>query len=260
MRQKTNKSKLIEINIPEGSIVSRRWLKENLQLTNHAIDNLVKSEKLKVLSRGIYSRGYSKINWQSIVYALQNDLKLDCVIGGITSLGLRGYAHYLPQGKKETIHLYGDDKLPNWINEISVDLMFVHHRKSKLFDGGNKKEKFVTGFSWGNEKKELITAVPERAFLELLIDVPDKLSFEHADQLIQGMTSFSPRILQNLLETCSSIKAKRLFLFLSEKYNYTWYTKLNLNSINLGSGNRMLIRSGKLNGKYKITVPKEFEK
>ena len=35
--------------------------------------------------------------------------------------------------------------------------------------------------------------------------------------------------------------------------------KLNLEGISLGSGNRVLVKGGVLNKKYKITVPQEYE-
>lgn len=95
--------------------------------------------------------------------------------------------------------------------------------------------------------------------LETLLGVPDKLSFDHAYELMQGMTSFSPRVVQKLLEQCINVKCKRLFLWLSERQNYPWFAKLNLKKIDLGSGNRMLLKGGKLNKKYQITVPSSYE-
>lgn len=89
--------------------------------------------------------------------------------------------------------------------------------------------------------------------------VPHTISFEHADQLIQGMTTLSPRALQPLLEMCSNIKVKRLFLWFAKRHNYVWFTKLNLEKINIGSGKRVIERGGELDKDYLITVPKNFE-
>lgn len=93
----------------------------------------------------------------------------------------------------------------------------------------------------------------------MLNEVPDKISFEHADQLIQGMTTLSPRTLQKLLEQCTNVKVKRLFLWFGSQHNYAWYSKLKRENINLGSGNRMIVKGGELNKTYKITVPKNFQ-
>lgn len=69
--------KMLQQLLPEGIVVTRKWLAENANLEKHAIDNLVKSEQLRLLSKGLYTRGYTKISWQSIVYTLQVVMKLD---------------------------------------------------------------------------------------------------------------------------------------------------------------------------------------
>jgi hypothetical protein len=106
--------------------------------------------------------------------------------------------------------------------------------------------------------KSLILSSPERAFLEMLTDVPKKISFEHADQLMQGLTALSPRILQELLELCTNVKVKRLFFWFAERHNHIWLRKLNLSRIDLGVGNRVLVKWGKLDKKLKITVPESL--
>ena len=62
----------------------------------------------------------------------------------------------------------------------------------------------------------------------------------------------------NQLESCTSIKVKRLFLFLAEKANHSWVKHINLEKIDLGSGKRSIVKNGAYNSKYKITVPKEL--
>ena len=92
----------------------------------------------------------------------------------------------------------------------------------------------------------------------LMADVPDAVSFEHADELMQGMTSLSPRRLDKLLKACRHIKAKRLFFYLAERHTYAWSEHLDLHKYNLGSGKRMVVRSGRLDPTYLITVPEAF--
>jgi hypothetical protein len=81
------------------------------------------------------------------------------------------------------------------------------------------------------------------------------MTFEHADQLMQGLTTLSPRNLQKILEWCKNVKIKRLFFWFADRQNYVWLGKINKGNITFGSGNRMIIKGGKLNPKYKITVP-----
>jgi hypothetical protein len=100
---------------------------------------------------------------------------------------------------------------------------------------------------------------PERAILELLVEVPTEISFENAEQILQGMTSLSPNKLNELLLVCDNIRVRRLFLWMAERQNHQWFKKLNLDNISLGTGNRVLVKGGILNKKYKITVPQEYE-
>lgn len=253
--------KLLEQIMPENIIVTRNWLMEQADLDKHAIDNLVKSEQLKSLWRGLYTRGKVQFSWQSMVYTLQIVMKTDFVIGGLTALEQKGFSHYLPNSNKKTVHLYGNDKFPLWLNELSEDFTFVRHTRKELFsDMANElSEKYTTTVFWKDGIEELKISAPERACLEMLNEVPDKVSFEHADQLIQGMTTLSPRTLQKLLEACTSVKVKRLFLWFGSRHNYTWFSKLNTDNIDLGSGNRAIVKSGTLDKVYKITIPKNFE-
>lgn len=261
MASNPNRRKLLEELVPEGFIVSRKWLKQETDLSNHAIDNLVKSEQLKLLWKGLYTRGIIPPNWQSAVYTLQHILQTDFIIGGLFALELKGFSHYLPNSNKVTIHLYGNDKLPVWANEIVKNVVFVKHTRTSLFAEMDKNlsEKYSTSMTWKDNTGELKISTPERACLEMLDLIPNNISFEHADQLIQGMTTLSPRALQALLEKCSSIKVKRLFLWFAKRHNYVWFTKLNLEKIELGSGKRVIEKGGELDKDFLITVPKNFE-
>jgi hypothetical protein len=64
---------------------------------------------------------------------------------------------------------------------------------------------------------------------------------------------------QTLLESCSSIKAKRLFLYFADTYNMPWFQKLDIKNIDLGKGKRQVAANGILNKKYQITVPDEIK-
>lgn len=241
--------------MPEGVIATRQWLLQQ-SFSSHAIDNLVKSNQLEVVSRGVYVRNFSKITWQSVVHSLQTNLKLDLIVGGLTALEMQGFSHYLSFSGNKTIHLYGSDSLPNWVANLASDCNFKKHNAGLLKSKeGNGLNAFVNEKQWSQESLKIFVSTPERAYLEVLLDVPEKTTFEHADQLMQSLTTLSPRTLQKLLEQSDSIKAKRLFLWFAERHNYVWLAKLDREKIALGSGNRMIAKGGKLDNKYKITVP-----
>jgi hypothetical protein len=97
---------------------------------------------------------------------------------------------------------------------------------------------------------------PERATLEFLQAL--KLSgteYEHANLVFEGLGTLRAEVVQSLLEQCTSVKVKRLFLHLAEKHNHAWFKSLDLSKVSLGSGKRVLIAGGRLDPKYLITVP-----
>lgn len=242
--------------MPEGFIVTRQWLSQN-GLGRHAIDNLVKSGQLKIVANGVYSRGEVVTTWEVVVYALQQFKKLDCVVGGLTALELHGLAHYIPLSKNQIVRLYCQRPLPKWINNFSQGITFTRHNSGENFSTEKKNiELFTTTTKWRMSSHALITSTPERAMLEVLSDVPDKISFDHANELMQGMTAFVPRVVQSMLEQCSSVKCKRLFLLLAERNHHQWFSHIDFSKIDLGVGNRMLVKGGVLDKKYRITIPK----
>jgi hypothetical protein len=254
-----NVNRRIELyhTLPEGVIATRKWLLDN-NFSNHSIDNLVKSNQLESISKGVYVRNKAKISWQSIVFSLQSTVKTDAVIGGLTALEMHGLSHYLSFSGNKTVHLYGKDPLPKWVMNLDVNVKFIKHSTKGFFESKEnekQKDQFTIEREWDNEGRKLIVATPDRAYLEVLLQVPTKITFEHADQLIQGLITLSPRSLQKLLEQCQNIKAKRLFLWFADRQNYSWLNKIERNKITLGSGNRMIAKGGKLDNKYKITVP-----
>jgi hypothetical protein len=246
----------------EGVVITREWLL-NKGYSRHAIDNLVKSRQLVTLQRGVYAKSRSKFTWQSIIYSLQSLEKLDLVIGGLTALEMQGFGHYLSLANEKVIYLYGTGKLPVWVNKVLPNTRFIQYNITEL-TGRKQKDKegksftlesFTRQIEWNEYTGPLTVSSPERAFLEVLMDVPKKVSFEHGDQLMQGLTTLSPRSLQKLLDQCKNIKVKRLFFWFADRYHYPWLEKIDRSTIDLGKGKRMLVKGGKLDSKYQITVP-----
>src|SRR3546814_12519398 len=54
----------------------------------------------------------------------------------------------------------------------------------------------------------LRVAGAERAAIELMADVPQSLSFEHADPIFEGLTMLRPRLLTNILDGGIRIRGK----------------------------------------------------
>ncbi|MDZ7810714.1 MAG: type IV toxin-antitoxin system AbiEi family antitoxin domain-containing protein [Arhodomonas sp.] len=104
----------------------------------------------------------------------------------------------------------------------------------------------------------LLISTPERALLECLDELPQEESFHDVDVLVEGLVDLSPRRMQRLLEQAHSIKVKRLFFFFAERHSHRWLAHIAMDRIDLGKGKRMLVKGGKLDPKYQITVPAEL--
>lgn len=244
---------------PYGLVMTRPWLLEQ-GVERHTVDNWVKSGKLIAVARGVFIRPETELTWQGVIYSLQR-MGYALRVGGLTALTLQGMAHYLSPNADAKIHLYGTEKLPPWLNEILPDTLFIKHTGLGLNTLPNKDGLHTVPY--GIQKFFLLISSPEQAFLEVLLDVPDSVSFEHADQLMQGLPTLSPQRLNQLLHTCKNIKVKRLFLWLAERNQSPWLKRIDcqnfsMESGTLGSGKRVIAKGGRLDPKYLITVPKDM--
>jgi hypothetical protein len=163
-----------------------------------------------------------------------------------------------------------------WVFKLETQSRFVFHNAEKLFKKeagrgtrkktgiGNDTESDLLKSScirqpWGQWEWPLTMSSPERAILELLDEVPERETFHQADVLVKGLRNLSPRRVQTLLVSCSSVKVKRLFLWFAERHQHAWLKKLDRKNIDLGRGKRMLVRGGKLDPTYNITVPESID-
>jgi hypothetical protein len=181
-------------------------------------------------------------------------LKYSLAVGGRTALELQGYAHYLPQRTKQ-VHLYGPERPPVWLDQLRLDVRFRYHNSRRLF---RSNPDAVTNQAWGQWNWPLVLSTPERALLELLDELPKRESFHGVDKLVEGLVNLSPQRLQGLLERCRSVKVKRLFFFFADRHAHAWTRRIQKKSIDLGNGKRMLVKGGKLDPTYQITVPEDL--
>jgi len=97
-------------------------------------------------------------------------------------------------------------------------------------------------------------SAPELAMMEFLYLVPGRESFSEASLLMDGLATLRPGVVQSLLEQCRSVKVKRLFMFLAERHNHPWVKRLHLSKVDFGRGKRMIVKGGRFDAKYRITV------
>lgn len=260
--QKRDKSNLLTSStkkslsslLPEGLLVDRNWLK-NEGINRPLVDYYLRSGALEATARGIYRRPGPELKWQHVVYSLQR-LEFTLHVGGRTALDHQGMVHYLPMGNRETIHLYVADMVPTWLHKVTTNAEFETHQCS-LFASDAEAEGY-TSLPFGAWDWPLIYSTRERALLEYLDDLPDKAEWDMADKYMEGAMSFRPTLVMNLLQACKRIKTKRLFLWLAERHHHTWLKKLDVSTLDLGSGKRVIYKGGVLDNRYQITVPREY--
>jgi hypothetical protein len=95
--------------------------------------------------------------------------------------------------------------------------------------------------------------------LELLDELPERESFHQVDKLIEGMPNVSPRRLQDLLAHCRSVKVKRMFFFFADRHRHAWVKRIDKQAVDLGKGKRMLVKGGRFDSTYQITVPEDLD-
>lgn len=244
----------LAVLLPEGLLVDRNWLKHN-GFNRPLVDYYLRSGTLEAVARGIYRRPGPALKWQHVVYSLQ-ELGFAVHVGGRSALDHQGMVHYLPMGEQVTIHLYGEKRLPAWLHKVAMNAGFETHRRT-LF-AMDCRESGYTGLPFGAWDWPLNYSTKERALLEYLDDLPDKADLDMADKYMEGAVSFRPHLLMCLLQACTRIKTKRLFLWLAERHHHAWFDKLNIAILDLGSGKRVIYKGGVLDKKYNITVPREY--
>lgn len=247
---------------PPGMLVTKQWLVSQ-GLNRHFVDNVVKSKTLLPLTSGVFAQFSDSLGWQGVVASLQRMTVTPVHVGGITALEIAGLAHYVSVSDAR-IHLYSAGALPRWLSRLSVNVKslnvkFEAHKTKTLWqDQVMSDSGYVKQDQWREGLPPVLFSSPEKAIFEVLMDVPKAISFEHADQLMQGLYNLSPRKLDGLLLGCASVKVKRLFLWLACRHDHAWLKKLDLAKYDVGSGKRVVADGGRLDKTWLITVPKNM--
>ncbi|AVG23395.1 AbiEi antitoxin [Pontimonas salivibrio] len=247
----------LERHLPEGLVVDAAWL-ERLGISSSLRAYYVRTRWLEQPTRGLYRRTRGELQWQQVAISLRQMLDKPIHVGGRSALDAQGFAHYLSVDPHR-IHLYGPEKPPSWLAKLELPQTFEFHNTQKLFPTSLLGKDDVREISWGQWDWTLTVSTPERAFLELLDQLPDEESFHQVDMLMQGASHLSPTRLEKLLTTCTSVKVKRLFFFFADRHQHDWRNRLDRGVFDLGSGKRMLVRGGRLDPEYLITVPESLD-
>ena len=238
-------------NIKPGTVALASWLEE-IGISRDLQRHYRNSGWLDSLGRGAFMRPGENVEWQGGLYALQDQAKLNVHAGAITSLTLLGFNHYF-RLNEEKIFLFTNRKinLPKWFINYNWGNPISQHHTTFLPIGLGIVKHEVKNFS-------IQISSPERAMFECLYLAPRTFDLIECFHLMEGLVNLRPKLVQELLQECSSIKVKRLFLYLSEKANHSWVQFIDTSLVDIGNGNRRISEGGTYISKYLITIPNEL--
>lgn len=247
----TKIQRIIESN-PNVGFVFGEWL------TRQGLDAkgqyaYMKSGWLNRISKGVYVLTGATPKLLQAVSAYNNQLSKHCITGAYTALELRGYSHYLSLGKPQ-VYLFTarTTKLPSWMLSRDWDMTVRYMTTSFLGDDLLGVETMTV------EGESLLVSSPERAFLECLHLREAAASLLDLYYIMESMTTLRPKLVQALLEVCTSQKVKRLFVYMAEKAGHSWFKALKLDNVQLGTARYMVVPTGKYIAKYNMTIPKDL--
>jgi hypothetical protein len=260
-------NRLLE-TLGDTTLVSSRWLRAQGYPSN-LVAKYMASGWLQSPARGVYLRKGAKPTWEGLLQSVQIREQLALHVGGRFALARQGHEHYLRLGESATVTLYGPAKLPAWAIKLPL-------RERVLACGPGPFDWPALAFNDDTSDATLnprglervtdvsraagiVFSTPERAILELCDEPPDSPLVYEVNALLQGLATLRPQLVGTLLQHCTSVKAKRLFLALADRSKHAWLAHVNLQSVDLGRGKRVLVRGGKLNAKYQITLPADLD-
>lgn len=233
-----------------NGILLTSWL-EKQGVSRSEISDYVESGWLLRLSTGVYKFAGDTPTLYGVLasYQAQTDLKYH--IGAATALELKGFSHYVSMGKPTAV-IFTPIKppLPKWISMADLDMNTIDVSSKVLGEKGIEQVEY--------NGMKLTVSSPERAIMECLLLAPKRYDLMDVYYLMEMLTSLRSSLVQQLLEDCTSVKVKRLFLFMAEKARHRWFSKLDRSGISLGSGTRSFAKGGVKIPAYDIVISKEL--
>jgi hypothetical protein len=151
------------------------------------------------------------------------------------------------------VHLFAPHniRLPAWFKKHDWKTPVALHQTSML--------PLELGFTIHEERTFAIeVSSPERSIMECLYLAPERMDLVECYQIMEGLVNLRPGLVQELLERCRSVKVKRLFLFMAEKAGHQWAKFLERGKLDLGKGDRSIVKGGTYVAIYGISIPKEL--
>ncbi len=231
-------------------MATAKWLMQ-LGISRQLRNKYLQSGWIASLGHGAYYKKEDRVQWQGGLYALQTQAGLPVHAGALTALSMQGMAHYLRMGQ-QTVFLFSPPKTtsPAWFKNHDWGVTLHPVGTTVLPEGLALTEHEEQTFS-------LRISAPERAILECLHLAPETVDLVECYQIMEGLTTLRPKLLQPLLEQCSSIKVKRLFCYMASKAGHDWYKRLDMAKIKFGTGDRTVTKGGVYVSEFGLVLPEE---
>lgn len=249
--QKDKKLQNLLANWLPKTVGTSFWLR-TLGIYPQLVKRYVESGWLESIGQGAFKRPNEMVAWQGALNALQMQMKIPVHVGGPTALAFHGMSHYVRMGK-ETVFLFSSLKirLPTWFTAYVWNQPVDHVKTAFLHT-----QLGINVYQYHDINIRVST--PERAILECLYLSPKQFDLLECYQAMESLQGLRPKLMQDLLESCTSIKVKRLFLFMADNVNLPVMKHLKLDHVDLGKGDRTIAQQGRYNAKYRLTLPNEL--
>lgn len=238
--------------VPKDALLFSSWMSDN-GIDRKEQTSYVKSGWLERVAQGVYKISGATPTLYSALSSYNSQLSKRCHVGASSALDIRGFYHYASMGKPRAfLFTLKDERLPSWLLNAQWDMTIRYFTTSVFGDDSLGVEMTTEG------GVRMPVSSPERAFMECLLLAPTDYSFMDSFYIMEMLTTLRPKMVQALLETCTSVKVKRVFLYMAEKAGHQWFKALNVERIDLGSGNRCLAENGTYISKYNMIIPEEL--
>ena len=246
----TKIKKILDL-VPRNSLLFSSWMaSQGLDRKEQTL--YVRSGWLERVAQGVYKIAGSTPTLYGAVASYNNQLGKSCHVGASSALDLRGFSHFVSMGKPQAyLFTAKESRLPGWLPKSEWD-MTVKYFTSSVFGAETGLEPYDYNGA------QLLISSPERAFMECLLLSPEHFSLMDSYYVMEMLTTLRPSLVQQLMEECSSIKVKRLFLYMAEKAGHSWFRALDSSKINLGSGVRNISATGRFISKYQMIIPSDL--
>ena len=246
----TKINKVQGLTVSHG-VMSAAWLASQ-GMTRTEQGYYVKSGWLERIATGIYRFKNDPPTLYGALASYGKFMDGQYRIGAHAALELHGFTHYLPLGKPTTcVFTPINHRLPKWMTSYEWE-QILREYSTKVFDGS------IGTTHVEHNELTLQVSSPELAIMECLLLAPEHYSLMDVYYLMEMLTNLRSEVMSSLLDQCSSVKVKRLFLYMAEKAKHPWFNRLDLERVTLGSGTRSLAKGGVKIAKYDIVVPKEL--